>query len=241
MARQARFVLEDYPHHLVQRGNNSEHVFLDKDDYSRYLQLLEKYSREYRVKILAYCLMSNHTHILAVPSATDALAGMMRVVAGRYSRYFNIKYGRKGRLWESRFYSSVIEEDPYLWQVALYIEWNPVRAGIVEKPESWRYSSAKHHASGEGNPIITEALFDEADMKAYRILLKEGPNDEYVEEIRTCALGCRPVGSKGFLSRLAALFGVVSRGKPGRPKKAMQSSRKRSGPKNRNKRGHSRK
>ncbi len=227
MARQARFVMEDYPHHLVQRGNNSEHVFLHRDDYSRYLQLLEKYSREYRVNILAYCLMSNHTHILAVPSAPDALARMMRVVAGRYSRYFNIKYGRKGRLWESRFYSSVIEQDPYLWQVALYIEWNPVRAGIVEKPESWRYSSAKHHLSGQEDPNITDALFDEADMKTYRILLKEGPNDEDIEEIRACAFGCKPVGSKGFLSRLAALFGVMPRGKPGRPRKAMQAGRKR--------------
>ena len=218
MARQAREVAPEYHHHLVQRGNNSQHVFLDKKDYLRYLGLLEKYSIRYQVKILAYCLMSNHVHILVIPAAADSLAGMMRSVAGRYSLYFNRKYERKGRLWESRFYSSVIEADSYLWSVALYIEWNPVRAGAVAAPESWRYSSAKHHLSGEGDPLISEVLFDESDMEAYRKLFKEGPDEEQAEEIRRKTRKCKPMGRPGFVTLLAQALGIQPRRKVGRPK-----------------------
>ncbi|MFH1550917.1 MAG: transposase [Planctomycetota bacterium] len=219
MARQARFVLEGFPHHITQKGNNAQHVFIDGNDYLKYLQLLEEYSSRYSVKIQAYCLMSNHVHLLVVPGTATSLAETMRSVAARYSKYFNKKYGNKGRLWEVRFHSSVVDTDAYHWWVALYVEWNPVRASLVTRPEQWQYSSARHHALGESDPLVNDTLFDESDMKQYRKLLSEGPPESQVEEIRRGIHANRPVGSGDFLARLKETFGISVTKKRGRPRK----------------------
>ncbi len=219
MPRRARFVLPHYPHHIVQKGNNAQHTFLDGDDFARYRQLVHDYSHEREVAIQTYCLMGNHVHLLSVPEGDTALAEMMRSVACRYTQYFNKKYGRKGRLWESRFRSSVVDTDEYLWWVSLYIEWNPVRAKLVTRPEEWRYSSARHHALGEKDPLVAEALFDALDMEEYRKLLNEGPPEERVNEIRKSTHANRPIGGSDFLTRLKASFGISARSKRGRPRK----------------------
>jgi len=222
MPRRARFVLIDYPHHIVQRGNNSQQAFLDRQDYLKYLHFLQEYAEKYSVKILAYCLLGNHVHLLAAPAQIDALAKMMRTIAGFYSRYFNKKYARKGHLWESRFYSSVVESESYRWTVALYIEWNPVRAKLVSRPEKWVYSSARHHAGILNDAVITEPLFSAPDDKEYHRLLAEGPPPTHVEEIRRCTRGNRPIGSGDFLARLATLFGVSPHRRVGRPRSMKQ-------------------
>jgi len=218
MSRRARIVIPDYPHHLVQKGNNSQNVFLERNDYLKYLELLEKNARKYRVKILAYCLMQNHVHLLAIPLLVEALAEMMRAVAGGYSRYFNNKYDRKGRLWLTRFFSSVVDAQAYLWTVALYVERNPVRAGIVARAEDWEYSSARYHVLGKQDLIVDEPLFDESDMHEYRRLLKEGPPADEVEEIRTRTFASKPIGASEFLLRLATSFGFAPTRKVGRPR-----------------------
>ena len=218
MARLARLVLPNFPHHLVQKGNNAQSVFLDSNDYSRYIQLACKYSHKYSVDISAYCLMSNHIHILAAPAKENGLAEMMRPVAGLYARYFNKKYGKKGHLWETRFYSSVVEADSYLFCVAQYIELNPVRAGIVTKPEDWRFSSATHHINGVADPLVSAQLYEESEMEQYRKILAEGPEDEVIEEIRSCTSGCKPIGGKRFIARLARKFGIMQGGPSGRPR-----------------------
>jgi putative transposase len=221
MARRARVVLNDCPHHIVQRGNNCQQIFLDKKDYGKYLELLEKYADRYSVKILAYCLMGNHIHLLATPSRVDGLCNMMRAVAGCYGMYFNYKYDRTGSLWESRFRSSIVDRQSYLWTAALYIEWNPVRAGIAVRPEEWDYSSARHHLQAQTDPLITEPLFSAPDDAEYRRQLADGPRAAQVEEIRKCIRGNRPMGGADFLARLATTFGITTYRRAGRPKKPL--------------------
>ncbi len=143
MPRIARAVATGYPHHVIQRGNNKEKVFFDKEDRERYLSLLKKYSDKWDSPILAYCLMSNHVHLLTRPDMEESLYKMMQGVTLCYTQYINRKYERTGRLWESRYHSCIVDKERYLWAVARYIEQNPVRAKMVKRVEDYLYSSAR--------------------------------------------------------------------------------------------------
>ena len=114
MPRIARIIAIDYPHHIVQRGNNRQQIFFDDQDYGFYRKLLKKYSSEGVLPINSYCLMNNHVHILATPRTLNSLAKMMQKLSLRYTQYVNKKYKRTGRLWESRFFSSIVDKDSYI-------------------------------------------------------------------------------------------------------------------------------
>ncbi|OGP58815.1 MAG: hypothetical protein A2162_05885 [Deltaproteobacteria bacterium RBG_13_52_11b] len=220
MPRIARIVGLGYPHHVVQRGNNKERIFFDKEDYQKYLSLLEKYSAEKEVPILAYCLMANHVHLLLRPLSDSALPKMMQGVTLCYTQYFNAKNERTGRLWECRYYSSIIDEDRYLWSAAKYIENNPVRAGMVRKPDDYGYSSARAHVSGKVDSLLRESLFDKEHLDEYRRLIRGQENKRFLDEIRKQTRLCKPLGDANFLEILSGKIGrpLVFRSK-GRPRK----------------------
>ena len=133
MPRIARVCAVNYPHHITQRENNREDVFFDDEDKAFYLKTLSDYSKKWGLDIWAYCLMTNHVHILVTPEQEESLA---RGIGGTnlvYTQYINRKYKRSGRLWQNRFYSTIIEKEPYSWAVIRYIERNPVKTGLVKK------------------------------------------------------------------------------------------------------------
>ena len=133
MPKIARAVALEFPHHVVQRGNNREKVFINEQDKRKYLLLLKEYSDKWDTYILAYCLMSNHVHLLTRPIKNESLYKMMQGIIFCYTQDFNRTYKMTGRLWESRYHSCVVDKEKYLWAVARYIEQNPVRAKIVKK------------------------------------------------------------------------------------------------------------
>jgi putative transposase len=220
MPRIARIVGSGYPHHIVQRGNNKEKVFLDRKDYEKYLSFLEKYSEEKEAFILAYCLMPNHVHLLVKPSEDDGLAKLMQGATLCYTQYFNRKEGRTGRLWECRYHSTVVDGDSYLWTVSKYIEKNPVRAGIVKKPEDYPYSSAKAHILGKKDPLLKEPLFGKSDLNEYKSFIRSEEDKKIVEEIRKQTRLGKPLGDGGFLNSLSETLGHSLSFRPkGRPRK----------------------
>lgn len=121
MPRIGRAVAPGYPHHVIQRGNNRENVFFEKEDRTKYLLLLNKYAVKWNAPIMAYCLMSNHIHLLTKPLSAESLFKMMQGLTLCYTQYINRMYGRTGRLWESRYHSCIVDHDKYLWAVARYI------------------------------------------------------------------------------------------------------------------------
>ncbi len=134
MPRLARIVLPNYPHHIVQRGHNRGLVFVEAADYQRYVADLRELKEAFDVKVYAYCLMSNHVHLLLSPG--DSIAGLsqfMKTLAARATRFRNKLEGRTGTLWESRYRSSLVQSDHYLLACSRYIELNPVRARMVAK------------------------------------------------------------------------------------------------------------
>ena len=122
MPRIARVTAIGYPHHITQRGNNKSVVFFDDDDRRFYLAMLKRYAESCGLKLWTYCLMSNHVHLLAVPEHEHSLARGIGGVNLVYTQYVNRKYKQSGRLWQNRFFSTVVEEDQYLLAVARYIE-----------------------------------------------------------------------------------------------------------------------
>ena len=184
MPRIARIVVAGYLHHIVQRGNNKEKVFLDEEDYEKYLSLLERYSTEKETLILAYCLMPNHIHLLVMPLKEKTLSKLMQGTTLCYTQYFNKKNKRTGRLWECRYHSTIIDEDRYLWAVSQYIESNPVRGGIARKPEDYPYSSAKTHILGVSDILLKEPLFDNSELNSYIEFMEGEEKKEEMEEIR---------------------------------------------------------
>jgi len=148
MPRIARIVATGYPHHITQRGNYRQTVFVKDSEYSDYLKWLDEYTKKYKLAILAYCLMPNHVHFAAIPEEKDSLAKTFNACHMRYSQYFNKKNRLTGHLWQGRFYSCILDER-HLYAICRYIENNPVRAKLVKKPENWQWSSAKTHLNKE--------------------------------------------------------------------------------------------
>ncbi|WP_426201270.1 transposase [Pseudomonas sp. TWP3-1] len=142
MPRTGRIVLANYPHHIVQRGHNKQVVFAEPEDFEHYLSDLRELKEALGIKVYAYCLMTNHVHLLIAPGDdTSALGQFMKTLAGRMTRYRNKIDGRTGTLWESRYKSSVVQSDTYLLACSRYIELNPVRANMVACAEGYRWSS----------------------------------------------------------------------------------------------------
>ncbi|MDT8442727.1 MAG: transposase [Desulfuromonadales bacterium] len=176
MPRHSRMVAIGYPHHITQRGNNREPVFFDDEDRFTYLNLLEHYSGKFQLTIWAYCLMTNHVHLLIVPNEDETLSKGVGLVHLAYTRHVNRKYKRTGRLWQNRFFSSIVDTDSYLWAVARYIENNPVAAGMVEGAGEYEWSSARHHLgyNSDADPLLKDSSWlSQADCESYQNFLGE--------------------------------------------------------------------
>ena len=155
MARLPRLTLPGYPHHLIQRGNNRQAIFVDRQDFEAMLALLAETAKKFGVAVHAYVLMDNHFHLLATPSTAEALPLMMQAVGRSYVRRFNQRHGRSGTLWEGRYRSTLIETERYLLACMVYIALNPVRAGLVAGPGDWRWSSYAHYLGRKNDPLVT--------------------------------------------------------------------------------------
>ena len=143
MPRLARCVFANVPHHITQRGNRKEEVFFTQDDRNTYLSLLNNYCDKHSVDIIAYCLMTNHIHLVAVPTTEDGLEKVLRPLHMRYTQMINRKMGWNGHLWQGRYFSSPLDEE-YFWACIRYIENNPVRAKIVDRAGEYRCHHVKN-------------------------------------------------------------------------------------------------
>jgi putative transposase len=156
MARQARLVLPGQLHHVLQRGNNRQPVFLDDADRSVYLNDLREATRLHGVLVHAFAVMPTHVHMLATPNEADSFARAMQTLGRRYVRYFNQRHSRTGTLWEGRFRTVLIETPVFFVDALLYVEQHAVRARLVDRAEDYPWSSARHHSGLERHPLIAE-------------------------------------------------------------------------------------
>jgi len=228
MARLPRLTLAGYPHHVIQRGNNRQAIFVDTADREHMLALLVEYSRQFRVAIHAWVLMDNHLHLLATPETDDGLPKMMQSVGRSYVRHFNDRHGRTGTLWEGRYRSTVVEAENYLLACMVYIDLNPVRAGLVSAARDYPWSSHAHYAGLRHDSLVTaHPLFwtlgntPFAREAAYAELVHAGIGSTQQKALTDAALRGWAQGSPAFV---AGLQKVTTRRleprRPGRPPSA---------------------
>jgi len=208
MARIARVVVPGHPHHVTQRGVRSMAVLSDDAQRRMYLDLMCEQCRRREVEVLAWCLMTNHVHLVLVPPDEAALARAVGEAHKRYTRWRNFAEGVRGYLFQGRFGSCVLDER-HLLAAARYVELNPVRAKVVEKAEDWRWSSARYHLGRTGkDPLIRDRTLRGLvpDTRAWRELLAE--EDEAAEAaLRRSSRTTRPAGDKDFVKRVEKLTG----------------------------------
>jgi len=154
MPRIARVVVPGLPYHVTQRGSRREDVFFCDPDWRRYLDLALEYSTRFGLQILAYCLMTNHLHLVCVPLVVTSLAKVFKPVHSRYAQYLNGQLRICGRLWQGRFFSCAMDDD-HLWAAIRYVERNPVRAGTVTRAEDYPWSSAAAHSGKRPDEILS--------------------------------------------------------------------------------------
>jgi putative transposase len=212
MARLPRVCLPGVPQHVIQRGNNRQVCFGSDEHFAAYAFWLGEYSQAYGVAIHAWVFMTNHVHLLLTPSDREGVSATMQSLGRRYVRYFNRCYKRSGTLWEGRFKSCVVDADAYLLICQRYIELNPVRAGMVEKPEDYCWSS--YHANGLGqqpklwtpHPIY-QGLGKTSEERAdtYRSLFVGHIDDQILTQIRTAAKQGMALGNDRFKEEVERL------------------------------------
>ncbi len=228
MARLPRFCPSGIPQHIVQRGNNRNICFAGEKDLAVYANWLNEYASKFDLAIHAWVFMTNHVHLLATPSTDDGVPLMMQSLGRRYVRYFNSSYSRSGTLWEGRYKSSAVQTEHYLLACYRYIELNPVRAGIVNDPSKYSWSSYRCNALGLDASVCTPhaeyvALAERKDTRlaAYRALFNPPLDSKFAEEVTLSISKGMALGSDRFKDEVEAIYGRrVKPGVTGRPKKS---------------------
>ena len=220
MPRLARVAIPELPYHVTQRGNRRHRTFFENSDRRVYLGWLANYSRKYDLEIWAYCLMSNHVHLLVMGHQGESLARTVGRTHGRYAQWQNRKHQWSGHFWSGRFYSTPLDER-HLWAAVKYIELNPVRSGLVEVAEKYPWSSARAHAAGIIDPILSPDSPFPGPVGDWSEWLKTGLDAQALDRIRRNTSTGRPTGSDSFTLQIESHLGRnLHRQKTGRKPKS---------------------
>jgi len=234
MPRRARHYVPGLPYHVVQRSDNRAACFIEPEIYQFYLELREEASKRNGVAVHAYCLMTNHIHILASPDRAPSISETMKVVGSRFAQYINRKYQRTGTLWEGRHRTSLVQSERFFLACSRYIELNPIRAGMVRRPEEYRRSSYGANAWGDScwftphNEYLMLGRDEKERTFAYREIFRHQLNEKDFHLIRKAAYYCQPVGDERVRAQIEEKYGVVlgqmRRGRPRHIKKSEPST-----------------
>jgi putative transposase len=223
MARHPRLIFPGVALHVIQCGNNRSACFREDGDYLTYLAHLRHLSGKYQCEVHAYCLMTNHVHLLVTPANAEDCALLMRDLGRSYVPYFNRRHARTGTLWEGRFRSCLAESARYVLACYRYIELNPVRAAMSSDPAAYPWSSHRVNTGLAVDPSVKPhsefvALGNDQQSRcaAYRGLFQQSFEPTLLRSIREATHGGYPLVSDSFKSTMLAPAGCrTERGKPG--------------------------
>lgn len=232
MPRGPRLIVPGVALHVVQRGHDRRHCFRHDTDYLVYLANLRDLSKRTECALHAYCLMTNHVHLLLTPRNLQSCARLMRNLGQRYVQYFNRRYKRSGTLWEGRYHSSLVDSAPYVVATYRYVERNPVRAGMVTSVCAYRWSSHNGNAGHTSNKMLTPhpeylALGAEEGSRhsAYQGLFAAADDPAFLAAIRDATNGGFALIGDELKARLPAdVLRRLQRKPPGPPPKPRTQS-----------------
>lgn len=215
MARHPRLIFPDVALHVLQRGNNRQDCFFQDNDRLVYLSILRDLARLRQCAIHAYCLMTNHVHMLITPPSAEACSLLMRDLLRCYAAYFNRRYARTGSLWERPFKSCLVDSSEYVLACYRYIELNPVRAGMVVEPAAHPWSSHAGNSGARVDPMLTPHVEYEAmSVSAYKTMLCTSDDARFLRTMRESTEAGYPLVGEPLRKKLEAA-GI--RFEPGRP------------------------
>ena len=225
MARMARVVCPGFPYHVTQRGNRRGQVFFNDEQRQAFLDDLGHYSARHALEILAYCLMDNHVHLVAVPGTADSLHHALKPVHLLHAQRINKFRQWTGHLWQDRFHSTALDER-HFWTAIRYVARNPVEAGIVRRPERYRWSSVAAHCGRRVDPLLTTSsrwLRVLSEMSDWSNWLDTANDPASVDELRNNTRKGLPTGSQEFVRQLEQSTGLALVRRPrGRPPRATE-------------------
>ena len=227
MPRRPRLALPGVPLHLIQRGNNCQACFFAEEEYRFYLEWLAEHAGKTGCGVHAYVLMTNHVHLLVTPRNANDISLLFQGVGRHFVPYINKTYQRRGSLWEGRHKGHILDSEDYFLICMRYIEMNPLRAGMVEHPARYRWSSYAANAQGIDNAVIEpHELYmslgktSEARQEAYRGLFATAINVDELELIRASLHSGTPLGNDRFKQQIESAVGrSVGFNQRGRPLK----------------------
>jgi len=230
MGRYRRYLQAGLIHHIVNRGNNRQAIFLEPDDQRHYLRCLYHYKKKYVFKLFAFCLMTNHVHLLLRVGDRGTISKIMQSLTVAYCRWYNYKYKNSGHVWQGRFSSSLVSDDEYLLTAMQYIEQNPVRAGMVKDIADYLFSSYKLNIRNASSKLLDRnenpafcALGEDDAAKcfAYREMMQRLLNEDSLKDIRKSLEGNNGYLSERFRRQMEEM--LPKKRKRGRPRKIINA------------------
>ncbi len=221
MGRIARIIVPDLPHHVTQRGNRRQKLFVEESDYALYRDLLAERCRANGVSCWAYCLMPNHVHLILTPSSQIGLSRAVGEAHRRYTAFFNARARVTGHLFQGRFACSAMDES-HLINAFRYLAFNPVRAKLVKRPEDWPHSSVAAHLAGK-NDALVDVKPGLARAPKFRELLGDELRKPEADAFELAGANGRPMGDAAFLDEVEAKLGRGVRPRKRGPKPAAKA------------------
>jgi putative transposase len=227
MARLPRLIVPGQVHHVIHRGINRQQVFAGAEDFAFMHALLVGLSRQERVAVHAWLLMDNHLHLLATPATREGLSRLMQGAGRGYVRHFNARTGRSGTLWEGRFRCAVLQAERFLLDAMVHLDLHPVRAGRVEAPADYPWSSHRHYVGHAVDPLVTPHVLawqlgntPFAREQAYAQRVQQGLASDLQSRLADSAMHGWVLGEPEFLAEVqSGAQRRVVRASPGRPPK----------------------
>ena len=221
MPRTLRVALGGYCYHVLNRGNGRRTVFHKDGDFHAFLNLLRDADQHVSMRLVAYCLMPNHFHLVVWPRADGDLSEHMAWLLTAHVRRYHQHYHSSGHIWQGRFKSFPIEADDHLLTVLRYIERNPVRANLVGRAQDWLWSSASSLAADETRPRPILDPGPEPRPQGWLEHVNNPQTEAEVDRVRECWRRGRPFGSMSWMSQTAHRLGLEASLRPlGRPRKS---------------------
>ena len=224
MARTPRNIKGNIIYHVLNRANGRERIFKKEKDYESFLNLLKETKEKHPMRILSFCIMPNHWHFVLYPEKDEDLSKFMRYLTHTHTQRYHSHYKTigYGHIYQGRYKSFPVQQDNHLLQLCRYVERNPLRAGLVEKAQDWKYSSLyiRRYGSKEQRGILSEWPVRQTKSYLSWVNTLQKDEEEKLKNIRYSIQKGKPFGNDSWIKTIATRLNILSTlRKRGRPKK----------------------
>ncbi len=217
MPRIARATAGGLCYHVLNRGNGRARVFHKDEDYQAFIDLIAAASLRLPMRVLGYCLMPNHFHLMVRPFSNGELSTWMQWLMTSHVRRYHAHYHSSGHVWQGRFKSFIVQKNEHFLTAMRYIERNALRAGLVKRAENWRFGSLYWRTAGRQLGLLTD--WPVQRPRRWREMVNRPQSETELEALRRCVQRGRPYGDERWVKRAAKRYDLETTLRPlGRPK-----------------------